>query len=562
MPLLPILLATVTTMSNTAENPMVAFIRTHSADLQSLQEKYDIPFSQTRQARLHDFFVQWQTDLGRTNFDALDREGQVDYLLQTNYLKHELRQLDIDAAQLSEIKEFIPFVSTIAKLEEDRIAGKAIDPEASASTVAAMKKQIDELRSSIEKRMQSEKFKRTLANRASMATRSLQRAFTKWYQFYNGYVPTFAWWVEAPYKSADTALQEYARFLREKVAMIPPGNDNFIVGDPIGHDALMEELRNELIPYTPEELVEIANKEYEWCLNEMLKASREMGFGDDWKKALEKVKQDHVAPGEQPAFVKFLAEEAIEFVEKNKLVTVPPLAKETWRMEMMSPEAQLVNPFFLGGEAIIVSFPTDTMSHEQKLMSMRANNKHFSRATVHHELIPGHNLQAFMNARYSQHRAPFHTPFWTEGWALWFEMQFWDLGFQKSPENRVGMLFWRMHRCARIIFSLSFHLEKMSPDECIKLLIDKVGHEPSSAEAEVRRSLSGAYSPLYQCAYMHGALQFRSLHNEIVGSKKMTDQQFHDKILQSGNMPIAMLRLLFTNDKLTRDYTPTWRFYG
>ena len=60
---------------------------------------------------------------------------------------------------------------------------------------------------------------------------------------------------------------------------------------------------------------------------------------------------------------------------------------------MMSPERQLVAPFFLGGETILVSYPTDGMTHEQKLMSLRGNNKHFARATVHHELIPGHHLQ-------------------------------------------------------------------------------------------------------------------------------------------------------------------------
>ena len=50
------------------------------------------------------------------------------------------------------------------------------------------------------------------------------------------------------------------------------------------------------------------------------------------------------------------------------------------------------------------------------------------------------------------------------------------------------MLFWRMHRCARIIFSLSFHLGKMTPQECIDFLVDKVGHERDNATAEVRRS--------------------------------------------------------------------------
>ena len=63
---------------------------------------------------------------------------------------------------------------------------------------------------------------------------------------------------------------------------------------------------------------------------------------------------------------------------------LPPLAAETWRMEMMSPQRQLVNPFFTGGETISVSFPTNTMTHEAKLQSMRGNNVHFARATVQH----------------------------------------------------------------------------------------------------------------------------------------------------------------------------------
>ena len=76
-----------------------------------------------------------------------------------------------------------------------------------------------------------------------------------------------------------------------------------------------------------------------------------------------------------------------------------------------------MSPFFLGGEVIRGSFPTDEMTHEEKRMSMRGNNTHFSRATVHHELIPGHHLQGFMTDRYNSHRYLFGTPFWTEGWA-------------------------------------------------------------------------------------------------------------------------------------------------
>jgi uncharacterized protein (DUF885 family) len=221
-----------------------------------------------------------------------------------------------------------------------------------------------------------------------------------------------------------------------------------------------------------------------------------------------------------------------------------------------------VNPFFLGGETIIVSYPTSGMPHEAKMMSMRGNNRHFARATVHHELIPGHHLQGYMGARHKAYRRLFSTPFFGEGWALYWELLLWDRGFAKSPENRVGMLFWRMHRCARIIFSLNFHLGTMTPRECIDLLVNQVGHERDNAAAEVRRSFNGSYSPLYQAAYLLGGMQLRSLHRELVESGKMTDRAFHDAVLRENAIPIEMIRASLIGQHLTSEYTPGWRFAG
>jgi len=141
-------------------------------------------------------------------------------------------------------------------------------------------------------------------------------------------------------------------------------------------------------------------------------------------------------------------------------------------------------------------------------------------------------------------------------------MLLWDLGWHRGPEDRVGMLFWRMHRCARIIFSLGFHLGEMTPEEAIEFLVERVGHEPENAEAEVRRSFEGSYPPLYQAAYMLGGLQIRSLHELLVGSGQMSDREFHDAILQGGPMPIEMVRARLLNVELTKTYAASWRFAG
>jgi hypothetical protein len=262
----------------------------------------------------------------------------------------------------------------------------------------------------------------------------------------------------------------------------------------------------------------------------------------DWREALERVKQRHVAPGEQPGLVVELADEAVHFLEARDLLTVPEGAKRDWRMTMLTPEYQLQAPFFLGGQDVWVAFPTDGMPHERKLNALRGNNRHFSRAVVHHELIPGHHLQHWYAQRYSTHRSSFDSPFWTEGWALYWELRLYDMGFAATPEDRVGMLFWRSHRAARILFSLGVQSGRMTPDEAVELLVDRVGHERENAKAEVRRSIAGDYGPLYQVAYLVGGWQFRALHEERVTRGGWSEREFHDRVMREGSMPIRFLR--------------------
>lgn len=554
--------------ADTSHSELKPMIQQFTADLGSLNRFYTIEISSTSRSRMKQFYSASIDRLMRMDFESLSQDGRIDYLLFRNYLQHALRELDIQAKTVKEELPLLPFAESIVSLCEARQRMDFVDPSKVASQLNDLSRQIKEKRDSLETEQKAGsalsigKVKKTVGNRAFEMVRDLRNGLKDWFNFYNGYDPLFTWWVGEPYKSIDSSLKNYGSFLREKLVGVKPDDQNAIIGDPIGRDALLEELAYEMIPYTPEELIAIANKEYAWCETEMKHASRALGYGDDWHKALEHVKTQYVDPGKQPELIRDLALEAIKFVVDHDLVTVPPLARETWRMGMLSPEAQKYSPFFLGGEEILVSFPTNTMSQEQKMMSMRGNNIHFARATVFHELIPGHHLQGFMMDRYRQYRSLFRTPFWVEGGAFYWEMFFWDLGFQKSPENRIGMLFWRMHRCARIIFSLSFHLEKMTPQECIDLLVERVGHERDNATAEVRRSVSGGYGPLYQCSYMLGGLQLRALHKELVDSGKMTNRTFHDAVLKENSIPFELIRASLRNESLTRDFTSRWKFYG
>ena len=580
-------------------SPMRPFIESFSVDRANLLRYYASPLDPARGQRMRRYLTDWRERIKGINFDSMPQDGKVDYLVFRSYLDHELKKLDFDAKAQTETAQYLPFAATIIELEETRKKTTPLKAQDAAAKLAALSVEIENSRKATDQQLRSAgsqeavQQRKVIGARAANEVTSLRGLLRSWYAFYDSYDPLFTWWANQSYTAADAALQSYPSFLRERVGGLRPlpeaatapaiggraaggrsgplpgtagaraGTTDDIVGNPIGREALLSELTFEMIPYTPEELIAIANKEFAWCEEEMKRASREMGFGDDWKKALEKVKTLYVEPGMQPGLIRELAREAEKFLDDHNLITVPSIAHETWRMEMMSPERQLVNPFFTGGETISVSYPVAGMTYEQKLMTMRGNNIHFSRATVFHELIPGHELQGYMAAHFRPYRSDIGgTPFVTEGWALYWELLLYEMKFQKTPEDRVGALFWRMHRCARIIFSLNFHLGKMTPDECIEFLVNRVGHERENAVGEVRRSFGGGYGPLYQAAYLLGGMQLYALRKELVVAGKMTDRQFHDAVLRENRIPIEMLRAALSGQKLTRDYMTSWRFYG
>lgn len=539
---------------------MRGMIETYQADYGALARLHSFQISEARQARLEALLDQYNDRLNATDFDSLSADGRIDYLLFRDHLAERRDRLARDRARFEETREALPFASLVERLILARRMVEPIVGRDAADAVVEIADSVED-RLSWARELEDPALTPTLANRAAGYVDDVADALRDWGAFYTEYDPEFTWWVREPLERARGLFESYEDFLREKWAGYAEGEDAPLLGDPIGREALMSALAFEGIAYSPEELIEIAESEFEWCRREYLKAAEELGFEDDWRAALEHVKDLHVEPGEQPELIKELADEAVDFLKERDLVTIPPLAEETWRMRMMSPERQKVSPYFTGGEVISVSFPTADMAHEDKLMSLRGNNRHFSRATVQHELIPGHHLQQFMNARYQTHRRPFRTPFWTEGWALYWEMRLWDMGFPESAEDRIGMLFWRSHRCARIIFSLRFHLGNITPEAAIDFLVERVGHERRNATAEVRRSIQGGYSPLYQAAYMLGGLQLRALHEDLVLEGDWTERAFHDAVLKQNSIPISLVRVRLTEMRTGPDWRSSWRFY-
>jgi hypothetical protein len=539
----------------------------YSADAAAIERRYPVAYSPVRAARLAKFQEGWRRRVGELDFDSLNFEGKIDYIALHNRIDYEIEKLRLQQERSAQMATLLPFQEAIRQLEEDRLDRKRIDGRVAA---AALDKIAVQARAATDALAEEAKraggvvtrkgLSRAVALRAAEQTQSLKSTLTDWNTFYDGYDPNVTWWARKPFADASSNLQSYADAIREHLVGIKPGAKPPLTGDPVLAGGLRADLTVAMIPYTPAELVAIGEKEFTWIEGQFRNVARKMGYGDDWKAALEHTKNLAPPPGEAPWAIYDIANYSEDFIAKQHSITMAPLAREIWRLTMQTPERQLINPFFSGGEVTHLSYPTDSMTFEERMMSMRGNTPHFNFPTVQHELIPGHHLQKFMVDRFNPHRAGLSdTPFWREGWALYWEFRLWDADFPRNDPDRIGMLFWRLHRAARIVFSLNYQLGNWSPQQCVDFLVDRVGFERGNAEGEVRRTIRDA--PLYQSAYMLGALQLRALAGELVNTGRVSATEFHDAVLLGGPMPIELVRARLLRQPLTKDFRSSWRFY-
>ncbi len=536
-----------------------SLIAEFKADQSDLHAVRDVPGFLADLKRKDELADQWLKRLDDLKYDSLSPAARIDWHLLKSSLNEGRQGFELQRAKLKEMEPLVSQLKSLQELMSDRSMKQ--DPEKAAGILARTAEDLKALRKQLNPEHPTQsKPSPVIAVRAAQLFDQLGSKLDRWFGFYDGFQPEFGWWTRQPVGELKKELEATAAFFRKDLADLKGEPGDPLIGDPVGRQALSAQISSEMIAHSADELLAIADKEFAWCETEMAKAATAMACKDR-KEALEKIKSRHAAPGGQAAAVQVEAEKTIRFLKEKDLITIPKLAEETWGISMVGVEQQKFLPYVAYSHPDMrVAYANESMSHEEKLMSMRGNNSAFLHIVTPHELIPGHHLQGFMASRYSTQRQMFSTPFLVEGWALHWEMLLWDLGYTATPEEKVGALFWRMHRCARVIVSLKFHLGEMKPEEMITFLVDRVGHERAGATSEVRRYIGDGYGPLYQAAYMTGGLQLRSLLRELTGPGKLSLREFHDRVLHEGPIPIELIRVALKGEKLPKGWKPTWKF--
>ena len=125
-------------------------IEKYREDYGILNRFYSARESLNRQARFKQLNADWLALLDRQNFDALNHDEQVDFVLFKNYLDHEQHELARYDKQIEEMSLLIPFAKTISDLEDSRRKLEPIDSAKIAALLNDLNKYIVQTQKAID----------------------------------------------------------------------------------------------------------------------------------------------------------------------------------------------------------------------------------------------------------------------------------------------------------------------------------------------------------------------------------------------------------------------------
>ena len=292
---------------------------------------------------------------------------------------------------------------------------------------------------------------------------------------------------------------------------------------------------------TADEIFELGKKEVERLTKEMIKVKDEVGFKGDLKAFFEHVRTaDKLTPFTKPEQVIANFENIHERMKPHlsklfdKTPKTPFEIRRTEAFREASASAEY-NPGSVDGSRPGVFYVPIPNVEEYNVLS--------DEDLFLHEAIPGHHYQISLTQE-NQELPDFRKTLWYsaygEGWALYSESLGKELGLYEDPYQYFGMLSAEMHRAIRLVVDAGIHAKGWTREQAIQYSLEHEAETESGIIAEIERYMS---IPGQALSYKVGQLKILELRAraEEALKDKFDIKVFHNKVLESGSVPLAIL---------------------
>ena len=375
--------------------------------------------------------------------------------------------------------------------------------------------------------------------------------------------------LEAAIEIAKDALADHQTWLEEE--LLPRAAGDFRVGADLFDRKLAFALDS---PLGRREVVSRAEAAYESVRNQMYEVSREIyaadhpytAFPDDpdeaykqviIRAALEKAYQMLPPRDGIVDLARLQMQQATDFVVEKNIVTMPDEPVEItvmpeFRRGMTAAFLVSPGPLDKGQSTFYEVSPLPADWTEEKVQSfLREYNELSIQVLTIHEGVPGHYLQLALSNRYpSTLRGVLQSGPMIEGWAVYAERVMIDEGYQDNdPLQRLIMLKWNLRAVTNAIIDTAIHVDGMTRDEAMKLMIEGGFQEEREAAMKwIRAQLTSAQLSTYFVGYQ----EWVELRKEVeqAWGDEFTLRRYHDQVLSYGSPPIRYIRALILGEAI------------
>ena len=346
--------------------------------------------------------------------------------------------------------------------------------------------------------------------------------------------------------TAQKALEGYRKFLRED--LLPRSTGTWVLGKE-NYDYVLK--HRWFLDADADTILARGQKAFEEteALAQQV-AQRIQPGAKHWTEVYEKIKDDHPkADGIKEAYQAKI-DLAKAFVVEHKIATLPPgenvITIDTPpSMRRSSPFGtfQSVDAFGDGLQGKLVLTPIeDWMTPQQRKDRLRSHHNAWIPIIAVHEAYPGHHVDGLnRKANTRLLRKVVRESIMSEGWGLYTEEMMFQQGFLQGDDIRLTQLRNRLWRAARVIMDASLHTGKMTYDEAVTFLADKVRFDRYAAGLDVDMY---TVRPTYVLGYLIGMQEIEGIHKDYVAKYGVPapPSEFYDRLLSVGSIPPALVR--------------------
>lgn len=347
-------------------------------------------------------------------------------------------------------------------------------------------------------------------------------------------------------KAARASLEKYIAFLKDELPKRPLGD--FAIGQETYNLMLKGQY---LLDYSSDSLYAYGWKMFNNTVAELEVLAKKIDPNKTWQQLVIEIKNEYPDPNKMIEAHQEWVDKAGEHIKSKDLITIP------WeeRVNVVPRAEYLRKTSYYGNFSSAKAKDQDSIYTSEWMINPYEEQWDTKRkqeylvehdwgviiVTAPHETYGGHHVQGLYQLHNPRPlRRNNGISIFSEGWGLYNEQLMQETGFFPNERIHLRQLQLRLWRNARVIYDVGMHTGKLSYEEAINLMTEKVGFLRWAAQLEIDSSTA---SPGYFIGYFTGMMEILKMREAF--KQKMGEQfslkDFHDRLMKIGNMPPALM---------------------